>query len=129
MTRLINYDGQRRVMVYHTVPSRAGTSDFEHKSMASLADVRNGTRIGFDGSEDDPDTLVVQCPVEGCGTTVYVPLAGDADAQEFHARVRQARGEFRTLEEAREFVIARVRQQGYEPRIGLAGARGSAASQ
>ena len=139
MTQLINYDNSRRVMVYHTRPAAEGTDEFEHKEMVPLTLAVAAKRIG---GSDDPDTLVVECPAMmtpmgpdkrtpdwgrpkvRCGAVVTVPICGDAEAQEFHARVHHARGEFKTVEEARDYVVARVKQLGHEPRIDRNGPKG-----
>ncbi len=62
--------------------------------------------------------LLVQCPVVGCGTTVYVPLTGGEDAQRFHAKVRAAKGEKSPyIEIAVQSVIDDVRARGHTPRL------------
>lgn len=58
---------------------------------------------------------------EPCGTVVYVPITGDAEAQEVHARFRHAKGDFATLEQARSYVVSEVTKRGHQPRISSSG--------
>lgn len=115
MTQFLDYDDAGTVVVYHTVPSAEGTPGFEHRQPQPVAAIRNAKRL--DGA-DDPDVLEVRCPVPGCGTVSWVPLLGDGEAQELHARVRHARGLAATLEAARVAVADAVRRRGGVPRVG-----------
>lgn len=114
MARCINYDADGTVMVYHTVPSKAGTSDFEHKSRVVLADIPYSKKQ--DGT-DDPDMLLVTCPVPGCGTRVWVPLIGGEEDQRLHAKARQAKGQQPNYPAAVQSVIDDVKSRGGVPRL------------
>ncbi len=114
--QLINYDdlGQK-VMAYHTVPSQAGTAGFEHKEMVSLSSIVSAKKRDGTG---DPDTLVVTCPVAGCGTTVVAPLTGGEEAQRLHAKVRWSKGVQPTyVTAAVQSVVSDVQARGSLPRL------------
>lgn len=129
MTQFINYRsnaaGDDEVMVYHTVPSLAGTPDFEHKSYVKLKDLKHSKvrRLAGKGiemevvEEDDPDMIEVRCPVPGCGTTCWVPLLGGEEAQRLHAHHRAAKGLVKSREAAVQSVIDDVRARGGVPRL------------
>lgn len=106
MSQLLSYDDDS-VLTYHTVPSQTGTDGFEHAGRVQLADIADGR---------NPDILVIACPVPGCGTTMYVPLTGDEDAQHLHARVRVARGRATDLVSATASVAADVTARGHAVR-------------
>ena len=126
MTKFINYrtnaTGNFAVMVYHTVPSKAGTPEFEHKSYVKVKDLKPAKKHRLDAKgitieEDDPDVLEVRCPVPGCGTTCWVPLLGGEEAQRLHAHHRAAKGLVKSREAAVQSVIDDVRARGGVPRL------------
>lgn len=113
--QVINYEDDGTVMVYHTIPSQQGTPDFEHKGRVVLADLVHGKKR--DGT-DDPDTLLVNCPVSGCRTHILVSLTGDEESQRLHAKVRFAKGQqARYISESVQSVINDVRAKGGNPRL------------
>lgn len=115
MSQFINYDDNaKKVMVYHTVPSKAGTPDFEHKAMVSLTAILSGKRL--DGTENT-DVLEVDCPVPGCGTRSWVPLTGGEEAQRLHAKTRWARSPATTYAQAVQSVTDDVKARGGQPAL------------
>ena len=112
MAQLVNYDANDQVMYYHTLPNQAGSANFEHKSMISLAAIPDGKKR--DGS-DDPTILAPHCPT--CGETSSIPLLGGEGAQRLHAHVRFARGLYSTYLAAVQSVINDVEAAGAVPRL------------
>lgn len=128
MTQLIDYrqdaEGDEMVMVYHTVPSKAGTPDFEHKSYVRLKDLKPAKKRAFDAAKgimveaDDPDMIEVRCPVPGCDVTCWVPLLGGEEAQRLHARHRAAKDKSKPyVEDHVRDVVEEVRRKGGVPRL------------
>lgn len=112
--QFLRYDDPAgEVEVYHTVPSQAGTSGFEHRGMVKLGALAYARRPT--GAED-PGVFVVPCPVPGCAALCWVPLTGDRDAQRFHAHARAARGPT-GLDAAIRSVIEDVEARGHRPRL------------
>lgn len=79
MTQVLGYDGGDAVL-YWTDPGKAGTAEFERVAKVPLTD---GVVEG--------EFLVLAVPG---GPVVGLPLAGDAVAQEAHARFRMASPDF-----------------------------------
>lgn len=76
----INYGNDGTVQLYHNIPSKAGTDQFECGGRVPLTDL----------TQDEEGRYVASCPVADCGTTTWVPLNGDTDAQRLHAHARLA---------------------------------------
>jgi len=120
MAQFLDFRDDGTCILYHTVPSRAGTAEFEHKERVHLDELEP---LVLPGGRTVPDYLVVRCPVAGCGVTAVVPVTGNTEAQRLHAHQRYYRDRaehgkrYPHLRAAKRAVIEALRARGVTPLI------------